>query len=75
VRGTVGGKGAVITDAGTRVNPAVEPAFEVNPSGSHTLQSRDSEYTETLRTRLIEATVRAIAAGSAPRLQRSRSCS
>ena len=45
MRGTIGGKGAVIMDAGARVNPAVEPAFEVDPNGSHTLQSRDSEGT------------------------------
>jgi hypothetical protein len=51
---------------------AVEPAFEVSETGSHTLQDRDFCHTDALRARLIEATVHAIADGSAPRLVRSR---
>lgn len=73
MQGIIGGKEDVRMDAGVRANPAVEPAFEIGQSGSHTLQSRDLGYAETLRTRLIEATVEAIADGSAPRLSRSRS--
>jgi hypothetical protein len=68
VRGTIGGKGDVIVDSATRVNPATEPGYEINQSGSHTLQSKDRDHGETLRTRLIEATVEALADGSAPRL-------
>jgi hypothetical protein len=59
-------------DAAPVVNPATRPAFEIDQSGSHTLQSRDFEDPETLRTRLIEATVQAIGEGSGPRLERSR---
>jgi hypothetical protein len=50
----------------------VQPAFEIGQSGSHTLQSRDFEDPETLRTSLIEALVEALADGSAPRLTQSR---
>jgi hypothetical protein len=46
--------------------------YDLNQSGSHTLQSRDFEDTETLRAKLINATVQAIADGSDPRLVRSR---
>ena len=72
MRGTTAGKGDVIVDAAPGVNPAVQPAFEVDQSGSHTLQSRDFGDPEGLRARLIEATVEAVAAGSGPRLTRSR---
>jgi hypothetical protein len=72
VRGTIGGKGNVITDAATHASPSVQPAFEIGQSGSHTLQSRDFEDPETLRARLIEAIVKAIADGSGPRLAQSR---
>jgi hypothetical protein len=51
---------------------AVEPAFGVSETGSHTLQDRDFRRTEALRARLIEAIVEAIFDGSAPRLVRSR---
>jgi hypothetical protein len=54
------------------VNPAVEPAFEISQSGSHTLQSRDFGDTRDLRARLIDAAVEAIADGNGPRLARSR---
>jgi hypothetical protein len=73
MRGTFAGKGDVIMDAAPGVNPTMQPAFEISQSGSHTLQCRDFEDLETLRTRLIEATVKAVAEGSSPRLQRSRS--
>jgi hypothetical protein len=59
-------------DAAVDVNSAVQHGYELNQRGSHTLQSRDCEDTETLRARLIEATVQAIADGSGPRLGRSR---
>jgi hypothetical protein len=72
MRGTIAGKRDVIVDAGPNVNPAMQRAFEINQSGSHTLQSRDFKDPETLRTRLIEATVQAIAEASGPRLKRSR---
>jgi hypothetical protein len=72
MRGTIAGKRDVIVDAAPGVNPTMQPAFEANQSGSHTLQSRDFEDPETLRTRLIEATVKAVAEGSGPRLKRSR---
>jgi hypothetical protein len=72
MRGTVEGKEDVILDAtGTR-NPARQSAFEVNPGGSNTLQSKDPESTETLRASFIEALVGALADGSAPRLTQSR---
>jgi hypothetical protein len=73
MRGTVGGKGDAVVDSGAEVNPAAQRAFEVHPSGSNTLQSRDSGSGETVRATLIEATVDAIAVGSAPRLHQSRS--
>jgi hypothetical protein len=72
VRGTNEGKGGVIMDAAIQVNSSVKHDYEIHQSGSHTLQSRDFEDPETLRTRLIEATVEAIADGSGPRLSRSR---
>jgi hypothetical protein len=72
MRGTIGGKGDVIVDAAPEVNPRVQPAFEFNQSGSHTLQTRDFGDTQDLRARLIEAAVEAVAAGSGPRLPRSR---
>jgi hypothetical protein len=72
VRGTIAGKENVITDAATQASRSVQPAFEIGGSGSHTLQSRDFEDPETLRTRLIEAIVEALADGSAPRLAQSR---
>ena len=46
MRGTIAGKRDVIVDAAPEVNPAVQPAFEINQSGSHTLQSRDFEDTQ-----------------------------
>jgi hypothetical protein len=72
MRGISAGKKDLIMDAAPEVNPAMQPAFEINQSGSHTLQSRDFEDPETLRTSLIEAAVKAVAEGSGPRLQRSR---
>jgi hypothetical protein len=72
MRGTFAGKRDVIMDASSEIKPRMQPAFEINQSGSHTLQSRDFGDSETLRTRLIEATVQALADGSGPRLQRSR---
>jgi hypothetical protein len=59
-------------DAAVDVNSAVQHGYELHQGGSHTLQSREFEDTETLRARLIEATVQAIADGSGPRLRRSR---
>jgi hypothetical protein len=50
----------------------MQSAYELSESGSHTLQSRDFEDAEALRARLIEAAVEAVAAGSDPRLTRSR---
>jgi hypothetical protein len=44
----------------------------VSRRGSHTLQNRDRVHDETVRARLIEATVEAIADGSSPRLETSR---
>ena len=72
MRGTIAGKGDAIVDAATEVNAAVQPAFEINQRGSHTLQTRDFADTQDLRARLINATVEAIAEGSGPRLRRSR---
>jgi hypothetical protein len=72
MRGTIAGKAGVVVDAPAEVNPAVQPAFEINQRGSHTLQSRDFEGTQDLRARLIDATVQAIADGNGPRLRRSR---
>ena len=60
-------------DAGMRVNSALDPAHEINRSGSHTLQKRDREQAEALRASLIEATVEALADGTDPRLAGSRS--
>ena len=59
-------------DAASEANPATQSAFEINQSGSHTLQSRDFEDMRELRARLIDATIEAIADGSGPRLARSR---
>jgi hypothetical protein len=59
-------------DAAVDVSSAVQPGYELNQSGSHTLQNRDFEDPETLRARLIEATVQAITDGSGPRLAKSR---
>jgi hypothetical protein len=73
MRGTIEGKKDVILDTAGDANPAEQPAFEVNPGGSNTLQSRNSESTEALRASFIEAMVRALADGSAPRLAQSRS--
>jgi hypothetical protein len=75
VRGTIGGKGDAIVDAALHLNSGVQGTYEISGSGSHTLQSRDVEDAETLRTRLIEATVEALADGSNPRLMRSRASS
>ena len=72
MRGTIAGKRDVIVDAAPEVNATLQPAFEINQSGSHTLQSRDFEDAQDLRARLIEATVQALADGSGPRLPRSR---
>jgi hypothetical protein len=72
MRGAIVGKGDIIVDTASEPNPAVQPAFEINQSGSHTLQLRHFGETQDLRARLIEATVQAIAAGSGPRLLRSR---
>jgi hypothetical protein len=72
MRGTIAGKGDVILDAAPELNSTVQPAFEINECGSHTLQSRDFEDTKGLRASLIEATVQAIAEGSGPRLRQSR---
>jgi hypothetical protein len=73
VRGTVGGKGDVIVNAGMRANPRAVPGYGIDQSGTHTLQRRDFEGNEALRAKLIETTVEAIADGSGPRLHRSRS--
>jgi hypothetical protein len=59
-------------DAAIDVKSAVQTGYALKQSGSHTLQSRDFEDPETLRTRLIEATVQAITDGSGPRLAKSR---
>jgi hypothetical protein len=72
MRGTIAGKRDAIVDAAPDVNATVQPPFEINQSGSHTLQSRDFAATQDVRSRLIEATVKAIADGSGPRLHRSR---
>jgi hypothetical protein len=72
MRGTIAGKRDVVVDTAPEVNGALEPAFEINQSGSHTLQSMDFEDAQDLRARLIDATVNAIAHGSGPRLVRSR---
>jgi hypothetical protein len=72
MRGTIAGKRDVIVDATPEAHPATQSAFEINQSGSHTLQSRDFGDTRDLRARLIDATVQAIADGSGPRLRRSR---
>ncbi len=50
------------------VNRALARSYDVAPGSSNTLQSREREHPETLRSRLIEATVVAIAGGSDPRL-------
>jgi hypothetical protein len=72
VRGITAGKTGVTMDAGMRVNATADPGYEITQNGSHTLESRDFEDRETLRARLIEATVDALADGSGPRLPRSR---
>ncbi len=59
-------------NARMRVNRAVQRSYEVTRESSNTLQSRDREHTATLRAGLIDATVQAIAAGSNPRLVKSR---
>ena len=59
-------------DAAPKVNTTVQPAFEINETGSHTLQSRDFDDARDLRARLIEATVQALVDGSSPRLSQSR---
>jgi hypothetical protein len=59
-------------DAALQVDSAVQHGYEINRSGSHTLQSRDFGDPQDRRARLIEATVEAIADGSDPRLMRSR---
>jgi hypothetical protein len=59
-------------DATTDVNCAVQRLFAVSHAASHTLQSRDFADTQALRAELIEATVKAIAEGSGPRLGGSR---
>lgn len=66
-------KGDLTVDATSRVNCAVQPFFEVSQRTSHTLQSRDRTHDESLRAKLIEATVEALADGSGPRLGTSRS--
>jgi hypothetical protein len=73
MRGIIEGKADVVLDAAAAAEPAVQPTFEVDAGGSNTLQSRDSESTETLRARFIEATVRAMGEGSGPRPSQSRS--
>jgi hypothetical protein len=75
VRGIIEGKGNVVADGAVPVNAAAQSAYEISRSGSHTLQSRDFEYTETLGPKLIKGTVEAIANGSGPRLPQSRLCS
>jgi hypothetical protein len=72
MRGIIAGKGDVIVDTAHEVDSAVLPTFQINQSGSHTLQSRGFADTPSLRARLIEATVKAIADDSGPRLTRSR---
>ncbi len=59
-------------DATMRLDCAVHPSYQVIESGSHTLQGSDHEDTESLRARLIDATVEAVAGASAPRLSSSR---
>jgi hypothetical protein len=75
MRGTIGGKRDVIPAATATANPVAQPALEVKPGGSNTLQSKDPEATEALRAGFVEATAGALADGSAPRLGRSRSWS
>jgi hypothetical protein len=72
MRGTIAGKRDVIVDAAAEAKPTAQPAFEINQSGSHTLQSRNFAKPQDLRARLIEATFEAIADGSGPRLPKSR---
>jgi hypothetical protein len=73
MRGIIGGRGDVTVDARTRVNCAVQSYYRVPQRTSHTLQNRDCQGVEALRTRLIEATVEALAATGHPRLGASRS--
>lgn len=70
--GKMEGKGDATMDAGVRVTRAVKPSCGLTQSSSHTLESKDSERSEVLRTRFIDATVEAIAGGSGPRLVQSR---
>jgi hypothetical protein len=72
VSGKMEGNGDSTMDAGVRVNRAVKPSCGLTQSSSHTLESRDSERTQALRDRFIDATVEAIAGGSGPRLVQSR---
>ena len=73
MRGTIGGKGDARWTQECELIALSSPHFEVIPESSHTLQNRDREQPEALRARLIEATVEAVAGGSAPRLCSSRS--
>jgi hypothetical protein len=72
VRGTIGGKGDTTMDATTRVNCALQPAYGLSESGSHTLRIRDRGHADAPRASRIETTVDALAEGSAPRLSSSR---
>jgi hypothetical protein len=72
LRGTTEGNRGITVDATMRFNRSVKPAHELLERGSHTLQTRHFEQPDALHARLIEATVEAIAEGSAPRLSRSR---
>jgi hypothetical protein len=72
MRGISGGKGDVTAGSRKRVNRTVQPSYQLSQSASHTLQNRDCERTETLRSRAIDVTVEAIASSSHPRLAPSR---
>ena len=51
-----------------RTNRTAGACYAVSHTSSNTLQSGDRGHAGALRARLIEATVRAIAAGNDPRL-------
>lgn len=55
-------------DASMRLNRSVGACYGVTPASSHALASGDRGQLKALRTKPIEATVPAIAAGSDPRL-------
>jgi hypothetical protein len=73
VRGIRGGNGDETMDATMQVNCAVQPYYQVDQTGSHTLQIRDRERRTAVCAKLIDTTVDTNANGSAPRLDSSRS--